>query len=109
MVCEQWQEDWRGTWRRNWSRGLLVLCGVASQEHGRSCVGMTKTIDDYCDERRDVLLACGDTDECWNMLGIANRHIDRVIEGKFVLTPGICDEIEACFDRTLRAHDKRWM
>jgi hypothetical protein len=55
------------------------------------------------------LLACGDTDECWKMLGVANRHIERAINGTLPLVQGVRDEIEACFDRTLRAHDKRWL
>lgn len=81
---------------------------MAGEEHGRAGVGM-KSIDDYCEERRDILLACGDTDECWKMLGVANRHIERAINGTLPLVQGVRDEIEACFDRTLRAHDKRWL
>jgi hypothetical protein len=72
------------------------------------------TIDDLIDRRNDIQLASGDSDKCWQMLGVANRHIDRLVSGVIPLTDGrlvsgvipltdeIVREIEACFERTIR-------
>lgn len=54
-------------------------------------------------ERRNAIqIASGDSDRCWQMLGVANRHILRVIDGEFTLVPGVVREIEACFERTIK-------
>lgn len=38
-------------------------------------------------------------DRVWTELGVANRHITRVVEGEMRLTPAIENEIEQCIKR----------
>lgn len=38
-------------------------------------------------------------DRVWAELGVANRHITRVVEGEMRLTPAIENEIEQCIKR----------
>lgn len=60
-------------------------------------------IDDYIAQRNAIQIASGDTDECWASLGVANRHITRVIDGTMPLTPGLELEIQQCLERVRTA------
>jgi hypothetical protein len=59
------------------------------------------TIDDYIAERNKILLSMEDTpdaDRCWVELGVANRHIGRVLDGTLRLE-AVEAEINQCFRR----------
>ena len=59
------------------------------------------TIDDYIVERNRIQLAAENQEkgaECWTKLGVANRHIDRVLTGQLELTPAVEDEIIRCLN-----------
>lgn len=65
------------------------------------------TIDDYIQQRNELQLIAEDTcsyssidcaDEMWVRLGVANRHIERVLTGQLPLTPGLEEEIQRCLD-----------
>lgn len=61
------------------------------------------TIDDYISERNKVYLrvqAAGKeaADRCWTELGVANRHIERVLTGALHLRV-VEREIAACLRR----------
>jgi hypothetical protein len=34
----------------------------------------------------------------WRRLGVANRHIQRVLDGTLLLTPAVAAEIERCLE-----------
>lgn len=58
-----------------------------------------KTIDDYINERNAIQLkaeaiadSCGA--RCWAIMGVANRHIARVVEGILPLLPMVEKEIQ---------------
>lgn len=62
-----------------------------------------KTIDEYAEERNGIFVQALNIDETfsdkiWTELGVANRHISRVIEETLPLRV-VTDEIEKCFDR----------
>jgi hypothetical protein len=38
---------------------------------------------------------CGD--ECWVRLGIANRHLERLVSGTMELSRGVEDDVSRCF------------
>ncbi len=62
---------------------------------------MRKTIDDYIAERNAIQLkaeAAGDEAGAtqWTNLGVANRHIERILKGELSLTPGVAGEIQKC-------------
>lgn len=61
------------------------------------------TIDDYIAKRNEIQLTAEAKGikagrEQWTRLGIANRHISRVLEGILSLTPAIETEIQRCLD-----------
>jgi len=62
-----------------------------------------KTLDEYIEERNEIQLIAEASGESfarriWTELGVANRHIERVLDG--VLGLQQCHtEIEACFIR----------
>lgn len=61
-------------------------------------------IDDLIDLRNEIQLHAENisptvADQCWQVLGIANRHIMRVLEGTFPLSPAVEQEILQCLDR----------
>ena len=63
----------------------------------------TQTIDDFIEERNNIVFdaeGCGVGAECWIRLGVANRHIGRVLDGVFQLTPGIEKEMQRCMQDT---------
>lgn len=62
----------------------------------------TPELDELIERRNAIQIASGDSDRCWQMLGVANRHIMRVIDGEFTMTPGVLRDIERCFERTIR-------
>ena len=62
-----------------------------------------KTIDDYIAERNEIQLRAENKsyDEgtrCWTELGVANRHIERVLNGVLPLRI-VENEIAQCLDR----------
>jgi len=62
------------------------------------------SIDDYIDRRNEIQLraeAKGNAAGAakWTELGVANRHIARVLEGTLPLTPELEHEIESCLRR----------
>lgn len=62
------------------------------------------TLDDLIEERNEIqFLSEGHSEdeaiECWTRLGVANRHIERVVTGVLPLTPAIELEIAECFQR----------
>jgi len=62
-----------------------------------------KTIDDYVAKRNEIQLEAeniGDdaAAKMWSRLGVANRHIERVVSGRLELTPAVAAEIERCFE-----------
>lgn len=64
------------------------------------------TIDDYIERRNAIQLRAENrskeaADRTWVELGVANRHITRVIEGIFPLRL-VEDEIEKCLTRVER-------
>jgi hypothetical protein len=66
-----------------------------------------KTIDYWVGARNEVQFTAEPmgnliADECWVRLGVANRHINRVINGALPLTPGLESEIETCVKNTGR-------
>lgn len=67
---------------------------------------MPTTIDDYIERRNAIQLQAENKDEdtakrCRIELGVANRHIARVLEGTLSLT-AVESEIEATFRRVKR-------
>ena len=65
---------------------------------------MEKTIDDYIEERNELQLKAEGinktiADNCWAELGVANRHIARVLSGEFRLEV-VENEIIKCLSRT---------
>ena len=71
---------------------------------------MPKTIDDYIEERNAIQLKAeplGDKEanKCWAELGVANRHITRVLDGMFELGD-VEKEIEACFHRVRKMYER---
>lgn len=57
------------------------------------------TIDDYIKRRNGIQRKANTLNEsvsksCWARMGVANRHIDRVLSGKLELAPGVEWEIE---------------
>lgn len=61
------------------------------------------TIDDYIEQRNEIQLkaeALGKetADKCWAELGVANRHIERVLNGELRLAV-VESEIQQCFRR----------
>lgn len=67
------------------------------------------TIDELYERRRDLQLrgeALGKGDECWQRMGVAHRHLERIENGTYELTDGVEGEIIRCFedvDRWLNA------
>jgi len=64
-----------------------------------------KTIDSWIMLRNEVQFEAENmgeavADECWRGLGVANRHIIRVVDGLLPLTPVLEREIEDCLERT---------
>ena len=60
-------------------------------------------IDDYIKRRNDLQLKAEDVSEeaaqrCWTELGVANRHIERVLNGTLPLHV-VESEIERCLQR----------
>ena len=71
-----------------------------------------KSIDNWIEERNKIQLnAESVSDEfakqIWISLGVANRHIARVLNGDLDLVPAVEQEIEACFKRVKFLVDKR--
>ncbi len=65
------------------------------------------TIDDYIERRNAIQLRAEPlgketADRCWTELGVANRHIERVLDGVFPMVPGVEREIVQCFKRVER-------
>jgi len=61
------------------------------------------TIEDYIAERNKLYLQAESrgpevADQCWSELGVANRHISRVLDGTLTLIFVEC-EIERCLRR----------
>jgi hypothetical protein len=61
-------------------------------------------LESFYERRRDLLLRSNDDDECWQRMGIANRHLQRIEIGLLSLTPGVEQEINRCF-----AEVERWL
>ena len=66
---------------------------------------MDEPIDRYIQRRNDIQLMAetegdGLARECWTRLGVANRHIRRVLAGVLPLTPGLVYEIDSCLQET---------
>jgi hypothetical protein len=64
------------------------------------------TIDNYIEQRNDIQLRAEGVgkelaDKCWVELGVANRHINRVIDEELPLSI-VEDEIQKCFYRVKR-------
>jgi hypothetical protein len=64
------------------------------------------TIDDYIARRNQIQLKAEaidkeTADRCWAELGVANRHIQRVLGGQLPLRI-VSDEIEKCFRRVTK-------
>lgn len=64
------------------------------------------TIDDYIKQRNDIQLRAEGiskevADRCWTELGVANRHIERVVDEVLPLHI-VSNEIESCFARVRR-------
>jgi len=60
-------------------------------------------IDQYIRRRNEIQLKAeqeGETEGriMWSRLGVANRHIERVLGGALVLTPAVEAEINRCFE-----------
>jgi hypothetical protein len=61
-----------------------------------------KTIKDLIKARNVIQIAAenqGRGDEAWSLLGVANRHFVRVLNGELPLTLGVEKEIEQCLSR----------
>lgn len=59
-------------------------------------------IDEFINRRNQIQFRAEDLgkgDECWQMLGIANRHIDRLLDAELPLTQAVQSEIENCLNR----------
>jgi len=61
------------------------------------------TIEDYIDQRNDIQIRAEDlgselATSCWTELGVANRHIQRVVAGTFPLQ-FVENEIVRCLER----------
>jgi len=70
------------------------------------------TIDDYVEARNNIQIQAENVNiavanECWLRLGLANRHIHRVIYGELPLVPGVEDEIKRCLVETSMWLDKQ--
>jgi len=68
---------------------------------------MDLDFDKLCERRADIQVRAenaGKGDECWTRLGVANRHLQRVSDGVFKLSPGIEREIVRCFEDV-----ERWL
>jgi hypothetical protein len=68
---------------------------------------MDETFDQLCERRADIQIrgeSIGKGDECWERLGVANRHLQRLSDGIFKLSPAIAHEITNCFARV-----ERWL
>lgn len=63
------------------------------------------TVDTLIEQRNAIYLRAensgvdGAADRCWQMLGVANRHIDRVLSNVLKLTPAVEAEITHCLER----------
>lgn len=63
-------------------------------------------IDDLIKRRNNIALVAENHDDenvagdCWARLGVANRHIERVLEEVEPFTPGVEREIVQCLDET---------
>lgn len=62
-----------------------------------------RPIDHYISRRNEIQLRAENISEeagrqMWQRLGVANRHIDRVLTGQLPLTPSVAGEIERCLD-----------
>ena len=62
------------------------------------------TIDDLIQKRNQIQLTAETisediAQECWIKLGVANRHLERVIGGVFSLFPALEAEIDCCLMR----------
>jgi hypothetical protein len=62
------------------------------------------TIDDYIEQRNALYLKAENiskeaADTVWAELGVANRHIDRVLRGKLFTLPQVEKEIQDCLQR----------
>jgi hypothetical protein len=65
---------------------------------------LERDLDYYIAERNKIQLDAEKktpniANMCWIKLGVANRHIERLIAG-LTLTPAIGDEIAGCLERT---------
>lgn len=56
------------------------------------------TINDYVEERNRIQIESGDSGATWAKLGVANRHIERVVRGALSLTPAVEKEIRDSLD-----------
>jgi hypothetical protein len=61
------------------------------------------SIDDYIQQRNEIMLAAENenqavADRKWIALGVANRHIQRVLDGELSLTPAVEQEIQRCLE-----------
>lgn len=64
------------------------------------------TIDEYIERRNALQLRAENVDKetadrCWIELGVANRHIQRVLDGILTLN-FVEDEIERCLQRVAK-------
>ena len=60
-----------------------------------------ETLDKIYEKRRDLQIkaeALGKGDECWQRLGVAHRHLERIENGELHMVPGVEHEIEKCLD-----------
>lgn len=63
-----------------------------------------KTIDDYIEQRNAIQLRAEALGEerarsTWLKLGVANRHISRIVSGQLILSPQVEWEIQKCLER----------
>lgn len=55
------------------------------------------TLDELIERRNGLVRLSGDSEEMWQRLGVANRHIERVVNGTFICA-SVRGEITACLD-----------
>ena len=75
-------------------------------QHGPVITLKPMTIDDYITRRNEIQLASEEVSEeraqaCWASLGIANRHIERVLAGRLPFSLAVEKEIRECLTRAL--------
>lgn len=61
-------------------------------------------IDEVVNARNEIQFRAEDISEevakhCWSELGVANRHIERLISGELKFSPAVAAEIQKSFER----------